>query len=417
MRSEVARALEMSESISGEFSIRAGADFTPRLWISLWNFCAAAHYLAGLHRVLAQRAPIERQVTLIGRRILSDRLFCVLRGGVGRLRGLACRGARLVQPQIARSALIEGNLGALLASGSLATEPVGRIVCSRMGAARTCCWLWRLRSGLAVALTAQHSVQRVNARLAAFSISLGQPGDAIRAGLLAEALGFAARRFNWLPAWTSATPSPGSQQRCGTIAPAACLRGPVRWFSSIDRAAVNHSQRPCSAWRMGLGSNRAAGDRRDLAPDAPQRSPRPRSAVLWRIRRATGLEPRSIRIGDAVGRSKWDGPFCPGNLAFPAAICLGCSARARPSVEFHCAPPWAAVGVSRWHRRSALRRARPRQPAATNVRDGVDSLRTGRKRGARRAAGWAYPGGCTRGMQAPSTSDVSLARLTTPHRR
>lgn len=420
LRSEVARALEMSESIqTGILYPRWAPDFTLGYGSPLWNFLPPLpHYLAGLHRVLAQTsAEFSVKVTLIGATILLPiALFGFARRRWGVCGGLLAVALGLFSPQIALvKPLIEGNLGALLAAGVwlLSLWALDRLLAYGRGAnlllaAGACAAVWLAHEPLNILFSALTLVWLL------FRLASGQPGDAIRAGLLAVALGFAASAFYWLPAWTERDaitwqPAAGAERIAPGGVPADDLFG---WFPAIDRAAVN--PQPAPVLGVALWGSAAIALlvitvtwRRTRRIDPPDRE-----ALFFGVSGVLLVGAALQPFGDAwAGASGWP-PFAPADLAFPAALCLALfGASLGHRLEFHCAPRWAAVGMIALAAAIGISGAPALvipQPPTSATELTLAGLVESEVRGvplAGHTPGWLLP----RGMQAPSTSDVSLA--------
>lgn len=341
LRSEVARALELSESIqAGILYPRWAADFNLGYGAPLWNFLPPLpHYLAGLHRILAQTsAEFSVKATLIGAlALLGLALFGFARRRWGVYGGLLAAALGLFSPQVALvKPLLDGDLGAVLAAGFWLASlwALDRLLVYGRGAnlllaASTCAAVWLAHQPLNAIFGG------LTLAWLLFRLVTGQRADAIRDGLLAYALGFAASAFYWLPAWTERDtvtwqPAQGAEAAVRSSVPVEDLLG---WFPAIDRAAINPDAAPAlgvalwgaAALALGLIVASRLGRRRgeDTGPDLqPMRRSADREALLFGVFGALLLVAALPPLGELwSGRDTWP-PFAPADLVFPAAICL-----------------------------------------------------------------------------------------------
>lgn len=365
LQSEVARALEISESIqAGIVYPRWAADFNLGYGAPLWNFLPPLpHSLAGLHRVLAQTsAEFSVTFTLIGAlSLLGLALFGFARRRWGLYGGLLAAALGLFSPQTALvKPLIDGDLGALLAGGLWLASlwALDRLLASGRGAHLL------LAGGACAAVWLTH--QPLNAIFAGltlawllFRLVRGQRADAIRDGLLAYALGFAASAFYWLPAWAERDtvtwqPAAGADVAArGSVA----VRELFGWFRPVDRAAINPEAAPAlgvtlwgaAAIALALIAASWIGRRRGDAADSDRRlllRAANREALFFGLSGALLLMAAIPPLGDAWSGSRRWPPFDPADLVFPAALCLALlGASLGAWLELRCSPRRAALAM------------------------------------------------------------------------
>jgi len=364
LRSEVARALEISESIeAGILYPRWAGDFNLGYGSPLWNFVPPLpHYLAGLHRVLAQTsAEFSVRVTLTGAlMLLGLALFGFAHRRWGRYGGMLAAALGLFSPQVALiKPLLDGDLGALLAGGFWLASlwaldrllSVGRGV-HLLLAAGACAAVWLAHQPLNAVFSG------LTLAWLLFRLVTGQRADASRDALLAYALGFAASAFYWLPAWAERDtvrwqPVAGSEVVTrGSVA----FRDLFGGVQAIDRAAINPDPGPVlgvavwgtAALTLALIVASWLGKWRGDAADSDWRLLRvaDREALFFGISGVLLLVAALPPLGDAwTGAGGW-APFGPADLVFPAGLCLALLAASLGArLEFHCSPRRAGLGM------------------------------------------------------------------------
>lgn len=362
LRSEVARAFEMSESIQlGILYPRWAADFNLGYGSPLWNFLPPLpHYLAGLHRVLAQTsAEFSVRFTLIGAQILlAAALFGFARRRWGTYGGLLAAALGLFSPQTALvKPLIDGDLGALLAVGCWLASlwALDRLLSYGRGAnlllaASACAAVWLAHQPLNILLSAL-TLAWLLIRLRA-----GHPGDAIRAGLLAYVLGFAVSAFYWLPAWTERNSVVWhAAESAGPVSRAVSMGELFGMFPTPDRAVINPEVAPAlgvAVWVAAAIALLLMAARWLTGRSRMRHEPSPRARLAEREALFFGLA-GALLIAGAVepvadvwrNASSWP-PFAPADLVFPAAICLAlCGASLGWRLESLRSPRRAALGM------------------------------------------------------------------------
>lgn len=333
LRSEAARALEMSESIqAGILYPRWAADFNLGYGSPVWSHLPPLpHYLAGLHRVLAQTsAEYSVKFTLIGAQIvLGLALFGFARRRWGAYAGVLAAALGLFSPQVALvKPLLQADLGALWAGGLFLASlwALDRLRDSGRGtdlllAAGSCMALWLAHQPLNLIFGALI--------LAWLLLQRAAPAEERahhRLALTAYALGFLASAFYWLPAWAERgavrwlpvadAPLTGF----GSPSPADIFG----WNAPLNRAAINST--PAAALGIALWGAAALALLMAVAPrlirsahGAERSDPAARETGLFALAGALLLIGALPPLGTRWS-VEWP-PFGPRDLVFPAALC------------------------------------------------------------------------------------------------
>lgn len=333
LRSEVARALEMSESIqAGILYPRWAADFNLGYGSPVWNHLPPLpHYLAGLHRVLAQTsAEYSVKFTLVCAQImLGLALFGFVRQRWGAYAGVLATALGLSSPQIALvKPLLHADLGALWAGAAflISLWALDRLRASGRGtdlllASGACAALWLAHQPLNLIFGAL-----ILAWLLAPPAVPGATRAHQRLTLSAYALGFLASAFYWLPAWVERD-AVHWQPAVNAALPVSARLSLADVFGRIaplDRAAI--ASAPTAALGVALWGAAALALVLTITPrlfrgayGAGRSDPVARETMLFALAGALLLIAALSPLSDRW-HVEWP-PFHPSDLIFPAALC------------------------------------------------------------------------------------------------